>query len=171
MLQEQATVVSAESKIVGNGLAAFQKKPTCYEAVARLLAGRQRTRNRLGLQNLILAMIKAGHRYKRQEYADVLALFCEQGHGVLEYTKRGKIKGLKSIKVPIQSLVKQPSMLKRLVQSENVSYKEQDPKAFKVREYTASLAITVDGEDIKFELPKKMSMKKFQLLMLQLQKI
>ncbi len=84
-------VVEAEANPVSN-------------AVFHVLAARERNRSTLNLASLYSVMKKEGFTHTRSQYADVLKFLGLINVGVLNYTKRGRLIGLKDISISLKTM-------------------------------------------------------------------
>lgn len=75
-----------------------------WDAVAHVLAFRQRNRSTLTTKGLWLKMRKEGFNYNEGSYAPVVKFLAGLGIGKLQTTKRGRAVGLKDIRVPLQQI-------------------------------------------------------------------
>jgi hypothetical protein len=80
------------------------KRNPASNAVLHAFAVRKRTRATIMLASLYNAMKKEGFNYPRSEYIPVIKSLAKAGVGSLILDKKGKVRGLKDIKVTLQSL-------------------------------------------------------------------
>jgi hypothetical protein len=74
------------------------------DALLHSFAARERSRSYLNLPILAKRMKTEGFNYSSEEYAKSLKTLADLGFGVLDIARGGKIRGLKEIKVTLQSL-------------------------------------------------------------------
>lgn len=72
--------------------------------VFHVMAARKRARNSINLSSLTNKMRKEGFDYAKKDYLPSIKLLAQLGFGELDLDKRGKIIGLKNIKVTLQSV-------------------------------------------------------------------
>lgn len=72
--------------------------------VFHVFAARQRARNRVSVRALSLRMDKEGFKHDPKEYAAVLGAMHKAGFGQLERNRKGKVTGLKDVRITLQSL-------------------------------------------------------------------
>lgn len=75
-----------------------------WDAVAHVLAFRQRNRSTLTTKGLWLKMRKEGFTYNEREYQPVVKFLADLGLGKLQVTRRGRPTGLKDIRMPLQQI-------------------------------------------------------------------
>lgn len=139
-------------------------KNVAFLAVCKMFAERERTAKVLTLQSLRQRMkLIQGETHARVEYANALMFLSQIGIGVLETSKRGKVVALKGITVPLQDI---GLMALNKAADATVTVIDAIPVVRPIieRQYKVSLVINIDGEDIKFEMPNKMSMRSINLL-------
>lgn len=73
-------------------------------AVLHVFAVRQRARNVIILNSLANRMRREGFSFKKEEYVPLLKLMANLGLGVLMLDPKGKVKGLKDIRITLQSI-------------------------------------------------------------------
>ncbi len=79
-------------------------KNPAVDAVLHVFATRQRARGRLSAVALRRTMTKEGFDFKPGQLAGVLALLADVGFGTLERSARGRVKGIKDVKVTFKSI-------------------------------------------------------------------
>lgn len=91
--QEMINVLRSEAKSNPASNAAF-----C------MLALRKRTRNTIGLSSLARRMKQEGFSYTRNDFIPMLKTIANLGLGQLDKTVRGRLKGIKNLKITMQSI-------------------------------------------------------------------
>lgn len=135
------------------------KVESAYDALMHVLSLRKRNRKDIPLQSLLLAAQKNGFKYPREAYAEAFKLLARKGVGMIEYSRRGKVKRLKDVTIPIKQIASnKESLLKTLVTEQAA------PKTLVERNYLVQFIIAIDGQDIVFPLKRKMTMKSFNQL-------
>lgn len=165
-------------------------KNPVFNAVAHIFAIRRRARQQVTIQRLQVAMTQEGFTFTRNQYENVIKFLASQNLGTLERNHKGRIRALKNIKVTLQSIglaaiarkntfdkfsvpnrfIKLPVLKTDSTEMEAATVQPKPPKSpppftptpeNRARQYEAGMVVTVDGEEIRFELPKKVTMEQF----------
>lgn len=80
------------------------EKNQTFSLIFQALAKRERARHNLTISSLYQRMKKEGSKLNRTDYVDLITILYSYGVGELDYNKRGKVTGLKDIKISIPSL-------------------------------------------------------------------
>lgn len=65
---------------------------------------RKRARSNINVRSLALKMQKEGFNYTVEEYRDIIKFLADLGFGRLDTDAKGRVKGLKDIRVSLQSI-------------------------------------------------------------------
>ncbi len=175
---------------VSNRLRDEAARNPVFSAVAHAFALRQRARQQITMARLKVAMASEGYEFTRVQLEQVLKFLASQNLGTLDYGPKGRVRALKNIKVTLQSIglaavagkqsferLRVPSKFIKLPETKEVSTADvfatpAPPPTHKVppftpadkhksRQYQAAMTVTVDGEEIRFDIPKKVTMEQF----------
>ncbi len=75
-----------------------------FNAVCTVFALRERARQQVTINSLMITMLKEGFKFSRPQYEKVLQFLASQGIGYLDYDMKGRMRALKGIKVTLQSI-------------------------------------------------------------------
>lgn len=85
-------------------LKAQAAKSPAFSAMCHIFALRERARQQVTLKSLSLTMQKEGFAFNPSEYEVALVFLASVGLGKLDYNAAGRLRGLKDIKVTLQSI-------------------------------------------------------------------
>lgn len=136
-----------------------------FNAVCMAFAIRERARQQVTIQTLKATMAKEGYKFPTEEYAKILTFLSSLGIGRLDRNAKNKVRGLKDIKVTLQSIGRVATSegvtkmdrlnVKNTFTKLKADEKEQEvSKVLNPPVYPASLTVTIDGAPVSFPLPK-----------------
>jgi hypothetical protein len=109
-------------------------------------------------------MKKEGFNYYRSEYLPVIKLLADLGFGTLDVDSKGKIRGVKNIKVTLQSIgaaaCKQNTFIKGFSPRNKfttVSPIRNEPQAVKAMPTAVSLEFNINGKILHIPVPKDLT--------------
>lgn len=170
-------------------LRAEAAKDRTFNDICHVFSLRERARGQVTIAALQLTLIKEGFTHDKEEIRRVFKLMAGLGLGTLDLAPNKIIRGLKDIKVSLQSIgmsaldpaeqlekfnqpvkyldlpVPKPKS-KPLPQAAQKAPKVETSKPpVQTRRYKASIKITIDGKDLEFDLPKQVSMLELTFLL------
>lgn len=124
-------------------------------AVFHLFALRARARQTVTVSSLYQRMLKEGFSYRKSDYIPIIKMLAKAGFGIIDTDQKGRIKGLKDVKVTLQSIGAaavghdiQFKRMKKRTKFSNLVNKPDIIKDSEILETTLSEAMT-KKEDIK----------------------
>lgn len=157
-------------------------------AVLTVFATRQRARGNINLNSLYHRMVREGFKYQAMDYVPVIRLLAALGFGDLDVDYKGKIRGIKNIKVRLQSIGKAAHgetdtveglrFRRRFRDLPAVSGKvevtppaavAQTPTSLPTPSTTLSLELSVNGKVVHMSLPKDLTSSELANLIQRLQ--
>ncbi len=171
----QQTVLN-DKKSIAKQIRARAETSRTFAAMCKVFAERERTRRQITIHSLFITMTKAGYEFTRVEYMTELQFLADLGIGILELSRTGVLRALKSIDVTLQSiglvgtgkkLVLEKSNVGALRKA-NISFKRSAAKTKTVHIPTetapvdkvadkATLILTINGRRMVLDLVPKVS--------------
>lgn len=154
-----------------------------FNAIAHIFALRERTRAQVTIKTLANTMLKEGFSFSMEDYENILKFLHALGLGTIDVNHKGRVRGLKNIKVTLQSIglatvarkealelktafiklpvlhtpipVLAPPKVTTSVKSPASPTSIKNSTSFNKTsvKYQASLKVNFDGEDVMFDLP------------------
>lgn len=136
-------------------------KNAAFNAVCKVFAGRERSRQQITIVSLKAAMKKHGFDFTAGQYEDILKTLARAGIGHLDKSAKGRIRALKGIKVTLQSVGKaalangtQINNFRPQVKFMKVPQVINGKKATAATEnYKVSFTIELNSKSVVFEVP------------------
>lgn len=148
-------------------------KDDVFNAMCELFAQRKRTRSRVTLKGLMLAMqyVKGSGNWSDKDYAKALEKLAKIGFGNLKYNSKNEVVALDNVKITLQSigkaaLMKGDELAKKKTAYKN-KFKELEPASFiennghtmdakpKSRSYGMFLTVMINNSPVTFPGPEK----------------
>lgn len=145
-----------------------------FNAIAHIFALRERTRAQVTIKTLANTMLKEGFSFSMEDYENILKFLHALGLGTIDVNHKGRVRGLKNIKVTLQSIGLATVARKEALELKTAfiklpvlhtpipvlappkvttSVKNSTPFNKTSVKYQASLKVNFDGEDVMFDLP------------------
>lgn len=134
-------------------------------------ASRKRARSSVTVAALTARMVKEGFTHTPDQYESILKFLASTGLGTLETTPKGRVKGLKGIKMTLQSIgmaavgkapklasLKQRNRFTTLpvVVEAEVAKKAAQPASGAVAGFPVAITVVINGKPVNFRIPKEL---------------
>lgn len=133
-------------------------KNQAFNAVCKVFADRERSRQQITVISLKAAMKKHGFDFAVEQYEEILKVLARAGIGHLDKSPKGRIRALKGIKVTLQSVGK--AALSNGTQINNFRPQVKFmkiPQAINGKKtaenYKVSFTIELNAKSVVFEVP------------------
>lgn len=144
------------------------KKNQVWNDVACVLATRERARHSLTLSGLMQHMKKEGFFYPVSQYREILELLARVGIGILDKDPKNRVRGVKGIKINIQSLgaavcngtddLKSFKQRPRYQRVDKPAVLQEDVQYNRLKT-GIMLTILINGKPVSIPMPKDLSSK------------
>lgn len=136
------------------------EKNPATKAALMVFCVRKRPRRTLTLVGLEQRMQKEGYRYSRKDYEPFIRILEFVGVGVLDFDGRGRLKGLKGIKISFKSIgdaVFSDGQIVAIPQRNRFTAIPK-PKVLVAKPgLTLSLGVEINGKQVNIPIPKELN--------------
>lgn len=159
---QEAKQANVNAKDTGAKLREQAAKSSAFNAICHIFALRERSRKQVTMGSLKATMIREGFNFNNNELAGVLQFLAQNGFGKLDYDLKGKLRALKGIKVPLQTIGKtalSKQDLPDIKPSDDVHFTAatkaiKKPSAVPVSQsLPATITVEVDHKLVTYEVP------------------
>lgn len=152
------------------------KRNPAANSFFHVCALRKRARSNINIRSLAVKMQKEGFNYTMDQYREIIKLLSDLGFGKLDVDSKGRITGIKDIKVSLQSLGQsacgQESQLKSFSKRNKFSMVGSvKPKQEPTVETEIDVSIKMRGKAVKIQIPKDLTAEEIAAIIAGFQKV